>query len=142
MIIDATNLVLGRMASAVAKRLLDGEEITIVNVENAVVSGSPDSTLRKYYERTRMRSITNPRKLGPFHPKPPEKIARRTVRGMLPYKKPKGRAAYGRLKVCVGTPVEFSDEKAQSISGAHIDRLSTRRFINQGNLSQPRGAKV
>ena len=139
-LIDATDLVLGRMASAVAKRLLDGEEITIVNVENAVVSGAPDSTLGRYYARTRMRSITNPRKLGPFHPKAPDKIARRTVRGMLPYKRPRGRAAYRRLKVCVGMPAEFGDKKVQSIPGAHTDRLGTRRFIKLGKLSKRLGA--
>jgi len=35
-VIDAKDLVLGRMASAVAKRLLNGEKIIIVNAEKAV----------------------------------------------------------------------------------------------------------
>jgi len=38
-VIDADGLILGRMASLIAKRLLEGERIEIVNAENAVVSG-------------------------------------------------------------------------------------------------------
>ncbi|RLI06236.1 50S ribosomal protein L13, partial [Candidatus Bathyarchaeota archaeon] len=38
-VIDASGLILGRMASIVAKRLLEGEQIEIVNAEKAVVSG-------------------------------------------------------------------------------------------------------
>jgi len=39
-IIDADKLILGRMASIVAKRLLNGEMIIIVNAESTVISGS------------------------------------------------------------------------------------------------------
>ena len=46
-VIDANGLILGRLASTVAKRLLSGdEEIHIVNAEKAVISGSRASTLR------------------------------------------------------------------------------------------------
>ena len=39
-IIDASECIMGRLASSVAKTLLKGEEVHIVNAENAVISGS------------------------------------------------------------------------------------------------------
>ena len=58
-VIDANGLILGRLASTVAKRLLSGdEEIHIVNAEKAVISGSRASTLRDYRE-TREREQLN-----------------------------------------------------------------------------------
>ena len=39
MIIDAKNVVLGRLSSFAAKQLLLGEEVDIVNCEEAVLSG-------------------------------------------------------------------------------------------------------
>ncbi len=140
--IDADGLILGRMAAVVAKRLLSGEEITIVNVENAVISGTSDATLKKYYERVKKRSITNPRKIGPFHPRDPVRIARRTVRGMLPYTKPKGRAAYRRLKVWIGVPEELGEIETESIPEASAADLGTRRFIKLGRLSKRLGVEV
>ena len=140
--IDADNLILGRMAAVVAKDLLDGETITIVNIENAVISGTSDATLKKYYERTKKRSITNPRLIGPFHPKDPVRIARRTVRGMIPYKKPKGKEAYGRLKVWIGVPEELGEIKTESIPEASAKDLGTRRFIKLGRLSKRLGVEV
>ena len=41
-IIDGEGLVLGRLASTVSKRLLNGEEITIVNAEKIIISGNKD----------------------------------------------------------------------------------------------------
>lgn len=42
MIVDATGLVLGRLASVAAKSLLAGEEVKIVNAEKALITGSRD----------------------------------------------------------------------------------------------------
>jgi large subunit ribosomal protein L13 len=139
-LIDATDLVLGRMASAVAKQLLEGEEVKVVNAEKAVITGRRKSTLGEYDAWIRIRALANPRK-GPLHPRRPEDLVRRTVRGMIPYKKSKGREAYRRLKVYVGIPAELEKEKAQPLPGAHLDRSATRRFIRIGELSKRLGAK-
>lgn len=140
MLIDATDLVLGRMASAVAKRLLEGEKVTVVNAEKAVITGRRKSTLGEYDAWTRIRALANPRK-GPLHPRRPEDLVRRTVRGMLPYKKSRGMEAYRRLRVHVGLPAEFEGEKPQPIPEAHMERTATRRFIRLGELSKRLGAK-
>ena len=39
-VIDGDGLLLGRLASMVARRAMSGEEIAIVNAEKAVISGS------------------------------------------------------------------------------------------------------
>src|SRR3972149_4303521 len=99
MIIDATNLIIGRMASVVAKELLKGEKVIIVNAEESIISGARSSVLGKYRERRERKSIVNPARHGPFFPRRPEGIIRRAVRGMLPYKKAKGKNAFKNLRV-------------------------------------------
>jgi len=140
MIIDAKDLILGRMASFVAKRLLEGESVAIVNAEQAVISGRREATLDLYDAWLEIRSVVNPRK-GPFHPRKPNDLVRLTVRGMLPFDKARGREAYRRLKVYVGVPAEFKGKELQSLPGAKLDRLGTRRFIRVGELSRHLGVR-
>ncbi len=140
MIIDAKDLILGRMASSVARRLLEGENVAIVNAEHAIISGRRKSTFEDYDAWLEIGSIVNPRK-GPFHPRRPEELVRRIVRGMLPFDKPRGRKAYNRLKVYVGVPAEFKGKELESLPNARIERLGTRRFIRLGELSKHLGAK-
>jgi large subunit ribosomal protein L13 len=118
-IIDATDLILGRLASFVAKRLLWGERIIIVNAEKAIISGKRQRIMKDFKE---FLSIGHPGK-GPLHPRKPEKILRRTIRGMLPWKKPKGRDSYRRLKVFIGVPKLIEEKEFQTIPEAHVRRL-------------------
>ncbi len=140
MIIDATDLVLGRMASFVAKRLLEGEHVVIVNAEKSVISGRRKATFSLHHARLKIRSLVNPRK-GPFHPRRPDALVRRTVRGMLPFDKSRGREAYRRLRAYIGVPAEFAGKKLQTLPQAHLSRLGTRRFISLRELSKHLGAK-
>jgi large subunit ribosomal protein L13 len=140
MIIDGKDLVLGRLASFVAKRLLEGERATVVNAEHVVVSGRKEATFDAYDAWLEVRNLTNPRK-GPFHLKRPEELVRRAVRGMLPFDKPRGRAAFRRLRVYVGVPKEFVSEEMQSLPEASLEQLGTRRFIKIGALSKHMGAR-
>jgi len=133
-IIDAKGLILGRMASVVAKRLLQGETITIVNAEKAAISGKRLSKIR---EAKKFLEVGHPRK-GPYHPRRPDRIVRRTIRGMLSRKKPKGQQAYKRLKVFLGIPQELKDEKCQTIPEANAERLKCP-YITIGELAQEIG---
>ncbi|MFB0501603.1 MAG: 50S ribosomal protein L13 [Candidatus Bathyarchaeia archaeon] len=118
-IIDATGLILGRAASNVAKRLLQGETIIIVNAEKAAISGK---RLRIVREAKKFLEIGHPRK-GPLHRRRPDQIVRRTVRGMLPWKKPKGKQAYKRLRVFLGVPEEYKGKETQTIPEANAQKL-------------------
>lgn len=98
-------MVMGRLASVVAKELLNGNRVTVVNVEKVVVTGSNKrSILDRFMKKLRVRSNVNPRRHGPFIPRSPEGLFRRVVRGMLPRRKAKGRDAFRRLKVYRGVP--------------------------------------
>ena len=136
-VIDANGLILGRLASIVAQRLLSGEEIDVINAERAVVSGSPVTTLSNYQTLRKKGS----KEKGPYFPKRSDMILRRTVRGMLPYKRSVGRAALGRLRVYVGTPAELSSVNAETLERAQKRRLSTIKVVEVGKISQQLGAK-
>lgn len=103
-VIDASGAIMGRLASHVAKRLLEGEEIVIVNAEKAVISGSRDAILAEY----RNRRERGTQRFGPFYPRVPHLIVKRAVRGMIPYQMPRGRAAYRRLRVEIGVPAKYA----------------------------------
>jgi large subunit ribosomal protein L13 len=118
-IIDATELVLGRLASTVAKRLLQGEQIAIVNAEKAIISGK---RLSKINEVKTFLEVGHPGK-GPFHPRRPDHILRRTIRGMLPRRKARGQEAFRRLRVFIGIPEEFNIEDTQTIPEANAGKL-------------------
>lgn len=134
--IDATSLILGRMASNVAKRLLSGESIVIVNAEKAVISGAKDAIVRL---RTKFLEVGGYRR-GPLHPRRPDGLVRRTIRGMLPYRKPKGRTALKRLKVYAGIPGEFERWERETIIDARSDKLKCG-FMTVGELAKRMGWK-
>lgn len=123
-VIDADELILGRMATYVAKRLLRGEEIVIVNAEKAVVSGKKRSKLQDAKD---FLEVGSPRR-GPFHYRRPDRIVRKSVRGMLPFKRPKGKQAYKRLKVYMGIPDDFKDRRMETLTNAQSRRLTCRYF--------------
>ena len=102
-VIDASNHVLGRLASVIAKRLLNGEKIVVVNAEKAIITGDRDMVFKRYKEKYDRGS----KEKGPYFPRHPEKIFKRTVRGMLPWKTRRGREAYRRLRVFMGVPKEL-----------------------------------
>jgi large subunit ribosomal protein L13 len=95
--IDGTGAVLGRLATRVVKELMKGESVNIVNAGKIVITGNPKATLSKYTERRQRGSPHH----GPFFPKTPDGIVKRAIRGMIPYKTTKGRAALKNLRVYV-----------------------------------------
>lgn len=133
-IIDATGLVLGRMATDVAKRAKNGEDVHIVNAEKAIITGSSKKAIQARY--TFKREVGTARK-GPFFPREPHLLVKRTVRGMLPYQKPDGRAAYQRVKAYIGVPKELAGQDTITIEKAHRE---ARFFMTVAELSRFLGA--
>jgi len=140
-IINADGLILGRLASKVAKMLLNGDEVTIVNAEKAIITGNRDEIFAKYKRRTELRTRTNPRR-GPFYPKRSDELVRRTIRGMLPWKTHRGRMAYRRLRVYVGVPKELEGENFETISEAHMSRLATPKYVTVRDVAKFLGGKI
>ncbi|MBN1861290.1 MAG: 50S ribosomal protein L13 [Candidatus Thermoplasmatota archaeon] len=113
-IIDSEGAVLGRLCTVVAKRLLNGEEIVVVNSEKAIVTGKK-VMIKAHYKHE--REVGTYRK-GPFYPRMPDRIMKRTIRGMIPYQEPHGRTAFKRLKCYIGVPKEFQGKPFEKIPSA------------------------
>lgn len=137
-IYNAENHVLGRLCSVIAKKLLDGERVHVVNAEKSVITGNPKTTIKHYTKRVQRG---DPHK-GPFYPRTPDRILRRSVRGMLPMKKTKGKEAYKRLRVSIGVPKEFNErsDKFQTAKVADASNLQTKS-MSLGEVSLSIGAK-
>lgn len=135
-VIDGDGLILGRMASLVAKRLIEGEAIDIVNAEKVVVSGKRQMVIKKRKEFLEVGGNTT----GPIHFRQPHRIVRRTIRGMLPHRKPTGKKAFSRLKVYIGVPEEFEAVEKETIPNIHSSDLNNR-FITIGEIAQNIGWK-
>ena len=133
-VIDARDCILGRVASNVAEMALDGERVAVVNAEGAVVTGSEEDAVGTFRERTELGSDR-----GPAYPKRPDGILKRSVRGMLPYKRERGRQAFENVRVYVGNPV---DEDPEVLEETSLDRLSNIRFVHLGEVSEQIGANV
>ena len=101
--VDATNQIAGRLSSRVAKLLISGRRVVVVNAEKSLISGSRTSVVRQWQESLEIASHVNPI-YGPIHPRRPDNILRRMIRGMVPRKKTKGVLAMKRLRVYVGLP--------------------------------------
>lgn len=135
-VIDATGLILGRMATRIAKMALMGEEVKIVNCEKAVISGKQNQVLGKWRER---KHRTDPVK-GPFISILPDRIVRRAIRGMLPHKNAKtenarGIKAFSRVMCYISVPDGLKNQKFETVRGAESDGLKSE-FITVERLSQ------
>lgn len=137
MIIDATDLILGRMVAKVAKKALLGEEIAIINCEKALITGNKKDIIAKYKHRLELGQPTK----GPFIQRRPDRFVRRTVRGMLPYKQEKGRNAYERVMCYIGFPEQFKNQKAETIKEASISKLPNLKYISVNEVCRQIGAK-
>ena len=132
-IINAEDTIIGRLASIVAKRLLSGEKIIIVNAEKALISGNPGSVAKKYLDRYHIKTKSNPLQ-GPFNPRKPDQILKRTIRGMLPFKKSRGKEAYKRLKVYNSLPSLFEGQELE-ILGDTLRNNPKSSYISLGELN-------
>ncbi|MCL2477409.1 50S ribosomal protein L13 [Candidatus Bathycorpusculum sp.] len=122
--VNAEGQIVGRMGSKVAKLLINGEEVIILNAEKAIFSGKKKS---KVAEGHLFLEVGAPAR-GPFHYRRPDRYLRKTLRGMLPFKQPKGQSAYKRLKVFMGVPAEYKDKQMVSFVDAQSSDLKGPRF--------------
>lgn len=120
-IIDAKDFSLGRIASLAVKQSLLGNAVIIVNCNEIIISGKKESILSKYQ---RLRSMKSSSLKGPNFPKSPERILKRTIRGMLPYKQERGRKALKRIKCYNDVPEEYKDKEKISFK----KEFSTKTF--------------
>jgi large subunit ribosomal protein L13 len=121
-VIDAKDTRIGRVSTFVAKKLLEGEEVKLINAEEAVISGRPQLIIEKYTARRQLKQKGNPEK-SPYWPKVPDRFVKRLIRGMLPRKKARGREAYGKLRVYMGSPEGVKGEPVK-VKGSELGKLT------------------
>ena len=145
-VFDADGLVLGRLASTVADMLLKAarsdrdDKVVIINSEKAIVSGSSTSVLQNYHDKY---ALHHARK-GPFYPRMPDMILKRTVRGMLPYqRKSSGRRALRNLRVEIGCPHHLASGMPEGhVEGddSKIRKSLPESYVRLGDISASLGA--
>jgi large subunit ribosomal protein L13 len=98
-IIDAQGAVAGRLASFAAKKALQGNKIIILNSEKAIIIGKKSVILKKFL---RKRALGKGVQKGPHYPSKPDMILRRMIRGMLPWKRTRGRETFREIQCVIG----------------------------------------
>lgn len=138
--VDATDHILGRLASIVAKKLLDGYRVYVFNIEKAVISGDRRMVIESYKLLFKVKTHLNPQKSNIMRPRSPVNVFKRAVRGMLPMDKPHGKEAFKRLRVYIGIPREYSNIELLKFPEAVCTRLRGR-YITVEELSRELGWK-
>jgi len=112
LLVDATDQVLGRLASQIASRLRGkhkaiftphvdtGDYVIVINVEKVRVTGNK-SDQKTYYRHSGYPGGIYSTTLGKLRASHPERALERAVKGMLP-KGPLGSAMFRKLKVYRG----------------------------------------
>lgn len=137
MIIDAKDAILGRLSSYIAKQVLLGNKVDVVNCEECVVSGRKHATLDQY-ERKMHRKAPNK---GPFFYRRPDMFVKRTIRGMLPFKRERGMGAFKNIKCYIGTPENLKNEKALVIESANVGKLHSADYLKVKDICKSVGGK-
>jgi len=135
--IDAKDCIAGRICSHISKLLLKGHHVRVVNAEKSMISGNRYKTIEIYKEFLEISSATNPIH-GPFHPRKPDRILTRMVRGMLPKRKSSGITALKRLRVYIAVPPELKNTKLETFEDSKIRKPSSY-FISLGELAKQIG---
>merc|ERR1711876_18175 len=141
-VIDGRGHLMGRLASIVAKNILNGNKVVIVRCEGINQSGNFYRNKLKVLKFLRLRCNVKPSR-GPFHFRAPSKMFWRTVRGMVPHKTERGKDAMKRLQTFEGVPPPYDKKKRMVVPSAlKVLRLKPgRKFCSLGRLSHDVGWK-
>lgn len=134
---DAEKMVVGRLGTRAAKDALMGNTVVIVNAEKAIITGDRRSVIEAFKEKRDIRTSSNHTK-GPFHERRPDMMVRRMLRGMLPWPRPRGKAAYKRIKVYIGVPEKYLGAERIVLEKSRFTSMKSK-FIQVSDLSHELG---
>jgi len=128
-VIDGKNSILGRLSSFVAKEALKGNEVSVINCGDIIITGNKKNVEDKFQKR---RGRVGSGQKGPKHHRNSEKIVKRSIRGMLPnYKLGRGAIAFKKIKCYKGIPKElesikpikvFAEKKKKNLKIKELER--------------------
>lgn len=130
-VIDGTDLILGRLGSTIAKRLLMGESFKIVNCKDVVILGRKAFLVKRYKNKISNKVI----KQGPYYSRSPSDIVKRAFRNMLPYKNERGAAAFKRLKCYNSTPSTLVSAEKETVESAKLNNQEVFYYTKINELS-------
>lgn len=134
-IIDGKDLILGRLGSNIAKRLLLGESIKIVNCKDIILLGRKKFLIDRYKTKLKNKVI----KQGPYYSRSPSDLVKRAFRNMLPYKNDRGIKAFNNLKCYNSTPSILVNAKKEVVESAKIDDGSIFYYARVEDISKGLG---
>lgn len=135
--IDAKNAILGRISTYAAKQVLLGNDINVINCEECVVSGKNSFVLNAYIRKSHRRAPAK----GPYFYRRPDMFVKRTIRGMLPFKRARGREAFKKIKCYIGVPESLKDQKIMAFENTSAEKLHATDFIKVKDLCKSIGGK-
>jgi len=107
-IIDGKNAIMGRLASYVAKQALFGKKVVILNAGDVIILGSKKDIVSRYLQKVKRGGSSIK---GPKIVRTPERILKRTIRGMLSHKQARGKEALKRIMCYNKVPKEYENIK-------------------------------
>ena len=114
LVYEGKDAIFGRLASVVAKDLLKGNSVDVINCEGIIISGDKKLLAKKILAKREMGSGGSMK--GPKYPRVADRLVKRMIRGMLPRDRARGREAFKRLKCYVG---EVKEEGVEVIKLNH-----------------------
>ncbi|MCL5102284.1 MAG: 50S ribosomal protein L13 [Candidatus Marsarchaeota archaeon] len=137
---DANGQVLGRIASIIAKNLLEGKDVAVINAEKSIISGKRKPLAEKYRTRLNLQEKENPEH-SPYWSRRPDMLFKRIVRGMLPYRNPRGKEAFRKLHVYMGEPKLLEGKEHVKLNIKHAKEIYAG-YISLKDLSNTLGYSI
>lgn len=138
-VVDGSNCISGRLCSRISKLLMQGNRVSVVNAEKVMISGNKYEVIESYKKTLEISSVTNPIH-GPFHPRRPDTIITRIVRGMIPKRKPSGIQAFKKLRVYIGIPEDLKNSPMKIFDDTKITKQESF-YISMGEVAKQIGWK-
>ncbi len=127
LLIDATNKILGRLCTQIAKKALLGYHIVVINAKHAIISGKKREIFERHLAKLNISTSTNPLR-GPFHKRRPDTFLKRVIKQMLPRKTIRGKEAIKRVHVYIGDIPERFKRRYSQLKKIEIPNCEKERL--------------
>ncbi|MCX6800962.1 MAG: 50S ribosomal protein L13 [Candidatus Diapherotrites archaeon] len=120
MLVDANGRIAGRLSTRIAKALINGEKVILINAEGALIIGTKEDILEKFRRKIDASVKSNP-DYGPKYDRIPSRMLKKMVKGMLPNKSRTVERLLKNLKVYNAVPKEMKDKKFDDVGAEKYD---------------------
>jgi len=135
-IVNGKDKILGRLATRVAKLALQGEQIVVVNCDKVVIVGRKKEVFERYTQKYNRGTSST----GPFIHRSSDRLVRRAIRGMIPYKTPSGKEAFQNIMCYIGVPESVQGEKMEDFD-CDVNDTGNLNYVTMIEISKQLGGK-